>query len=262
MLFRSQKEDAARRAEAEKTQGFRMAELTKLEQEETEGQPVFSDEEKYLAANKEVDSRLAGVVAASTYYSNLINADTLIDPTDERSFLDKEIGAGKLTHNSLQALGLEELQDPDKPAKKSKPRSFDKDTADARKLQKQVVEALEQIEANDQLAKKFNLNVAPDPRTPYLRSILLKLEDLFGVEKLTEEQRAKYARPTELARKYRGEDLPVLTAYKSQTGAPVAEKYTPAQLARIRKDIVEIEKRLAADKAKDRKSTRLNSSHT
>ena len=83
-------------------------------------------------------------------------------------------------------------------------------------------------------------------------SILLKLEDVLGVEKLTEEQRAKYARPTELARKYRGEDLPVLTAYKSQTGAPVAEKYTPAQVARIRKDIVEIEKRLAADKAKSK----------
>jgi len=232
-----QKEDEARRAEADKTQGFRMAELTRLEQEETEGQPVFSDEEKYLAANKEVDSRLAGVVAASRYYSNLLD-------TAKGTFLDKEINAKKLTQESLEALGLEQIQDPNKPAKKSTPRKFDTQTPDTLKLQQQVIEQLDQIDANEQLAKRYNLDIPADPRTPYLQGVLAKLQEIYVPEK---REKAPPSR-VEYLRQMRGEGVEVPALAKLKSAKKGVADYTIEQIMRIRNDLANIKKQLEPPK--------------
>jgi len=236
-IKQQQKEDEARRAEAEKTQGFRMAELTKLEQEETEGQPAFSETEKYLAANKDVDSRLAGVVAASKYYSKLLD-------TAKGTFLDKEINAKKLTQESLEALGLEQIQDPNKPAKKSSPRKFDTQTPDTLKLQQQVIEQLDQIDANEQLAKRYNLDIPADPRTPYLQGVLAKLQEIYVPEK---KEKAPPSR-VEYLRQMRGEGVEVPALAKLKSAKKGVADYTIEQIMRIRNDLANIKKQLEPPK--------------
>lgn len=223
--------DKERQAES-KALAAKQAQRVGVLEEEEAGAPTFTDEERDLMARKDIDSRLAGTIAAANYYSKLLDID-------KGTFLDKEIGAKKLTHEGLEALGLEETQVPGKPFKKSKPRSFDVRSKDTDKLQQQVLDLLDQIDANEQLAKQYNLDIPADPRTPYLQGVLAKLQELPSATR----EKAPPSK-VDLLRKTRGEEtvIPVLAKFK---GKPEGiSDYTPAQLARIRKDLENIERQL------------------
>jgi hypothetical protein len=224
--------DKVRQAES-KALAAKQAQRVGVLEEEEAGAPTFTDEERDLMARKDVDSRLAGTIASANYFSKLLD-------TAKGTFLDKEINAKKLTHEGLEALGLDEAQTPGKPFKKSKPRSFDVRSKDTDKLQQQVLDLLDQIDANEQLAKRYNLDIPADPRTPYLQGVLAKLQELPAATR----EKAPPSK-VELLRKTRGEEtvIPVLAKFKGK--AEGISDYTPAQIARIRKDLENIKKQLA-----------------
>lgn len=217
--------DKVRQAES-KALAAKQAQRVGVLEEEEAGAPTFTDEQRDLMARKDVDSRLAGTIAAANYYSKLLD-------TAKGTFLDKEIGAKKLSLEGMEALGIEA-------PKKAKVWSFDKRTAETDKLQQQVLDQLDQIDANEQLAKRYNLDIPADPRTPYLQGVLAKLQELPAATR----EKAPPSK-VELLRKTRGEEtvIPVLAKFKGK--AEGISDYTPAQIARIRKDLENIKKQLA-----------------
>lgn len=182
-----------------------------------------------LKANEMTNNRLAGLAAAAT------ERQRAFDEMDVAQKVAEEIDKGNLYNTSAKLLGLTTN------AGKNGKWSFS-DPKEAALLRKEVADQLDAIERDRATAEQNKMDLPADPRTPYLEQLFEKLSETAAVEtgKLP---KSKVESRREL--RYRQQEIPAAQKL-FKPDLPVGE-YTPAHIAKVRKELDEINRLLKDD---------------
>ena len=241
-------EDLGKQIGARKEEQIASAELAAKQQERMQGPTkynkktgqfeVLSDEEigqpidmaEYeLKVNEMTNNRLAGLAAAAT------ERQRAFGEMDVAQKVADDIDGGKLFNEAAKMLGL-----PTNAGKNGR-WSFS-DPEEAALLLKEVTSTIDQIEKDRATAEQYGMGLPADPRLPYLEQIFEKINEVAAVEPGTL-PKSKVESRREL--RYRQEEIPAAQKL-FKPDLPVGE-YTPTHIAKVRKELEEINRALSAD---------------
>ena len=230
-----------------------------LNQEELEGYQPFDPDFYNIKSREDLNNKLAGLVAQSREHQS--NFNTIGDEGVTRENFEQSNGyklSTQVEDNKLSPMYANMLGLPN-PRNNANFWYFDKPNKNTAALQEAVINEVEKIRANADLAAQYGLDLPQDPRLPYLEDLFAKLNALhkepekqarfapgeLKAEPATYQVTPKQTKMLNLRRRTRGEGNTFIETYGKRNIAD----YTPKHIASLRANIAELDGILKANES-------------